>query len=226
MWQGLLELPVVRHHLLWGAGIALHFQQQVDGFGQGAKAGRPLRHFLLARMAVLVLPSVVGGQVKTAGAARNTRTAADAHEPFVFGQSLACFAGQADQAANAVVHLRDDFIQHRFGNRGVAAVTVEYVLLFFQVLQHIRLQVCTRTHIHDLENGGESVVVLQCLLAGEQVAQALEQLLQSQVGPDAFVKGVFVQDHAAGFLSCRIIARSAARLQPLRSVMCPAVSGR
>ena len=96
--------------------------------------------------------------------------------------------------------LGNDFIEYRLSNGRVAPVAVEHMFLFFQVLQYVRLQVGAGTHIHDLEDRGECVVVLQGLLAREQVAQSLEQLLQSQVGSDAFVKRVFVQDHAVDFL--------------------------
>jgi hypothetical protein len=36
--------------------------------------------------------------------------------------------------------------------------------------------------------------------AGNQLAQAQEQLFEPQIGSQAFVEGVFVKDHAAGFL--------------------------
>ena len=150
-------------------------------------------------MPILVLPGVVGGQIEATGATRNTRAAADTHEPFVFGQRLTCLARQGVKAGEAVVQLGNDAVQHRLGNRRVATVGVENVFLLFQIFQHLGLQVGPGGHIHDLENRGECVVVLQGVNAGHQLPQALEQLFESQVGPDAFVEGVFVQDHAAGF---------------------------
>ncbi len=41
--------------------------------------------------------------------------------------------------------------------------------------------------------------MIQGLLARDKFCQAKKQMLQSQVGSDALVKGVFVKDHADYF---------------------------
>lgn len=43
-------------------------------------------------------------------------------------------------------------------------------------------------------------MVVQRVRAGNQLAQAPEELFQPQVGSEALVEGVFVKNHAAGFL--------------------------
>ena len=85
---------------------------------------------------------------------------------------------------------------------------MQNLFLFFQVFQDVGFQVRARSDIHDLEDRGECVVVLQCLLCGDQIAQPLEQLLQAQIGSDTFIEWVFVQDHAVRFQVANIIART------------------
>ena len=89
--QILLELSMLCHHFLRHAGISQQTQQQVDGFSEKTQCRCPAAQFLLPECAVLVLPRVVGRQVKTAGAARNACAAADTHQPFIFSERLACF---------------------------------------------------------------------------------------------------------------------------------------
>jgi hypothetical protein len=91
----------------------------------------------------------------------------------------------------------------RLGNGGIAPVAVELVLVLFDVLENIGFEIGTRGHVHDLKNGDQRVVVVQRMLARNQLAQPPKQLLQAQVGSEAFVKGVFVKDHAGGFLGAQ-----------------------
>src|SRR6185369_16702332 len=168
----------------------------MDRLRHGPERAGPAFQVGLAPARVTVLPGVVRRQVEFAGAPRNADPAADAHEPFVVRQRLACLARQQVQGREASFEFADDLVQHRFGNGWIAAITVEEVFLFFQVLHRIGLQVRARRHIHDFENRGECVVMIDRVRTRDQLPKAAEQVLQAQVGANAFVEGVFVEDHA------------------------------
>jgi hypothetical protein len=45
--------------------------------------------------------------------------------------------------------------------------------------------------------------MVEWMLARNQLTKSAKQLLQPQIGPEALVKGVFVKDHAGGFLGAQ-----------------------
>ena len=104
--------------------------------------------------------------------------------------------GRLFSAVKQRVELADHLVEHGFGDRRVAAVAVERLLLLVQVLHHVGLQVGARGDVHHFEDRGQGVVVVERVVARDQFAEAAEQVFQPQVGADAFVERVFVEDHA------------------------------
>ena len=129
------------------------------------------------------------------------------------------FAGQIVQGLETPVQLADHVIKSAFGDGWITSKTVKNVFLFVQVFEDIGLEVGTCTHIHDFKDGGERIVVIECLVARDKFCQSKKQVFQSQIGSDALVKGVFVKDHAAFFCRpeiIRMIARSDVQFDRLR----------
>ena len=98
------------------------------------------------------------------------------------------------------VQLGDHFVQRRLGNGGVTAITVEHVFLFFKVFQNLGFQVSAATDIHDLEDRGDCVMVIDGFIALGQLTEATEQMFKSQVSPYAFVEWILVKDHWGIFI--------------------------
>ena len=98
------------------------------------------------------------------------------------------------------VQLGNHRIECGFRDRRVAPVAVELVFVFFDVFENVGFQVGACRHIHDLENRDQRKVMIERLGTWNQFPQPAEQLLKPQVGSEALVKGVFVKDHAGGFL--------------------------
>ena len=142
-----------------------------------------------------MLPGVVGGQVKFTGSTRNAHTAANAHEPVVFGQGLTCFSWQAVQRDKSLVQLNNDLIQSALRYRRIATVGIEDMLLLLQVLQHVGLEIGTSAHVHDFKDGGKRVMVIKGVISRDQFTQPFEQMLKPQISPNSFVEGIFVKDH-------------------------------
>ncbi len=212
--QVLLEMPAGGDNLLRCARLAHHLQQQHQCLGQGCQRAGPVGQGCLALRSVEVLPMEIGGQIEFAGATGNADAAADGHQPVVLRQALAGLAWYIGNLRKAGVELTDHGVKRRFGDCRVAPKTRQGLLLSIEVLEHVRFHVGARGHIHDLEQCLDRVVVIQRVLARHQHSQPFEKLLEPQIGADAFVEGVFVEDH--GLAGCgalmaargRIIARS------------------
>ncbi len=69
------------------------------------------------------MPCMVGGQVKLTGAARNGRAASNAVEGF-----------------KALIEVLDEEVEGLFGNRGVASVSIELLLVTLNVFEYFRLE--------------------------------------------------------------------------------------
>jgi hypothetical protein len=126
----------------------------------------------------MVLPGMVGRQIEFAGATRNARAAAHAHQPFVLGQRLASTAVERVDAAEGVVDLLDDLVERGLGDGRIASVGIEDALVPLEVAQEVGLQVGPRGDVHDLEDRHERVVMRQGRFGRHQLAQASEQMLQ------------------------------------------------
>jgi len=118
---------------------------------------------------------------------------------------MARLAALGVECHEAPVQLGNHCIQRGLRNGGVAPVGVELVLVLFDVLEHIRLQISPCGHVHDLENRHQGEMVVQRVRPGGQFPQATEQLLQPQIGSETLVKRVFVKDHAGGFLEAQAV---------------------
>ena len=108
----------------------------------------------------VLLPSVIGRQVKLAGAARNVDAAADAHQPFVAGQHLTGLALERIEAAEGMVNAAGDGVQHALSNAGVASVSLQQGAVTVQLLEQVALEVGARRDVHDFEDGGQRKVVV------------------------------------------------------------------
>jgi len=208
--QGLLELAARGHDFLGCTGVAQQLEQQVQGLGQRPQRGGPARQIGLSAGRAVVLPGVVGWQVKFARASGNPGAAANAHEPVVLGEGLSGLARQPVQGHKTVVELLNDLLQCRLRDGRIAPVAGEQLFLLVQIFQDIGFQIGPHGHVHDFEQRGQREVMVQWVVARHQFAQPAEQVFQPQVGPDAFIEWVLVQNHAEAS-SVRIIARSRGR---------------
>ena len=75
--------------------------------------------------------------------------------------------------------------------------------MLFKVLENVGFQIGAGRYVHDFENGDQRKVVVERVGPGDQLAQPAKQLLQPQVGSEAFVEGVLVKNHAGGFLEAQ-----------------------
>src|SRR5664279_2188761 len=66
--------------------------------------------------------------------------------------------------------------------------------MLFELFQQIGLQVGARADVHDLEDRRQRVVVIDRGVALDELAEAIEQMLEPQHGADAFVERVLVED--------------------------------
>jgi hypothetical protein len=89
------------------------------------------------------------------------------------------------------------------GDVGVVAKRQQHLLLALELLQQVGLQVGAPRHFEDLEDGQQRDVVIERVGAGNEMARALEQVLQAQQRPDAFIERILVADHARAPVSGR-----------------------
>ena len=164
----------------------------------------------------MVLPRVIGGQVKIAGAARNAGAAAQAFEPLVLFERAAKLIGCVIEGVDAGAELFDQVFQQIGGNIGVAAKVAHDLALAFQVFQDISLELGAGADAQNLKQGDQRKVVIELVGALNERENPLKQLLKTQISANSFVKRVFVEDHAQ-FSSAGIIARTAAPIVPIRT---------
>ena len=143
-----------------------------------------------------MLPVKVGWQIELTGPTGDADPAADTHQPVIFGQALPRLAAECVQIREAVIQLGDGGVERLFGNGRIAAISIELLLVLLQIFQYVGFHVGAGGHVHDLENGLDREMMIQRVRAVHQLCQASEELLQTQVGSNAFVERVFVQDHS------------------------------
>ena len=90
-----------------------------------------------AAFGAVLLPGVIGGQIKFASATRNANPAADPHQPIVFGEGLADLAGQTVERCVTLVDGCNEAVQCCLGDGRIAAKSVQDLLLFFKILEHV-----------------------------------------------------------------------------------------
>ena len=144
-----------------------------------------------------MLPLVVGRQVELARARGDADAAADAHQPVVGLQALACFAGGLLQGVVADLDAAQHLVQHGFVDGGVAAVAHELLFVAVQIAQQVGFEVGPRGHVHHFKDGGQRVVVVHRVFAPHEQGQALEQVFKPQHRADALAQWVFVDDQRA-----------------------------
>ena len=83
-----------------------------------------------------MLPSMVGRQVKFAGAAWNGRAASNAVEKLTVTQRAAYFANHVVEGVKALIELLNDQVKRLLGNGGVATVAIELVLVPLDIFEN------------------------------------------------------------------------------------------
>jgi hypothetical protein len=133
--------------------------------------------------------------------------------------ALPSLARHTGQARETMVHLGHDAVEGAFGDGRVAAKAMQDLALPLEVLEQVGFEVGARADVHDLEDGRQGVVVVDRRFTRHQLGKPPEQVFEAQVGPDALVEGVFVEDHAV-FSGRPIIARSVSASCPMSAASC------
>ncbi|MNS92764.1 hypothetical protein D3C72_1269090 [compost metagenome] len=163
-----------------------------------------------------MLPGIVGRQVELAGAAGDDRAAADAGQPLVVGQQLAGLAHGLVEHGDALLDLADDGVQCLLVDLRAGAQRRQCLALAFQFLDQVGLEVGAAGDVNDLEQRGQRDMVLLGMILAEEVFQPIEQVLQAQECPDAFVERVFVQNQV--LCPCRAPGGPVRGAGPVRNV--------
>ena len=87
-------------------------------------------------------------------------------------------------------HARERF----FRDVGVVAERQQHLLLALQFLQQVGFEVRTPGDLEDLEQRQQRDVMVERVCARDEMARALEQILQAQQRPDALVERVLIRD--------------------------------
>ena len=146
-----------------------------------------------------VQPVVVGGQVELARAAGDPGALLDRHQPFVLAQVLADLAGHREQRRRGLLDVAQHAGERFLGDVGIVAERQQHLLLALELLQQVRLEVGAARDLEDLEQREQRHVVVVRIGARDEMARALEQVLQPQQRADALVQRILVGDHwAAG----------------------------
>jgi hypothetical protein len=131
----------------------------------------------LAQGVVLLLPRVIGGQIKCTGAPRDGNAVSDARKKISLTHQLIDFGAQAVQVLkarlNAGEHLKEDILV----NAWVLFVGGELIFMFVQVLEHVGLEVCSATHLDDFKKSGEAKVMIHGMLTLEEQIKTAKQVL-------------------------------------------------
>ncbi len=175
--QVLLKQTRWGHDFLCHAIVSHEAQEQLDTAVQGFQGLGPAPHVCLAQGIVLLLPGVVGGQIKSAGASRDGDAVSDAGEEVVLAHQLIDLGTQIVQVFKAGLNAHEHLEQDILVDTGVVFVGGELILVFVQVLEHVGLEVCSASDLDDFKEGGEAKVVIHSVLALEQQIKATKQVL-------------------------------------------------
>jgi hypothetical protein len=85
-------------------------------------------------------------------------------------------------------------VQHLGGDVGIAAVAQQALLLAFELLQQVGLEVGAAGHFQHVEDRREGDVVLQRMFLMHKELEFLVQVLQPQQRANPLVERVFVDD--------------------------------
>ena len=113
-----------------------------------------------ANARVLVLPRMVGGQIKRTGAAWNGYAVTQCGEPLVVQNVLTNLAHCRVQASKTTLELLQQLVQGFFRHRRVATQCGELLLVTLKVFENVRFQVGAATSFHQLKQGGQREVVV------------------------------------------------------------------
>ena len=106
--------------------------------------------------------------------------------------ACAGLAGRLVEILEGAVDARDDLVERGFGDRRIAAIARELLLVALELLEHVGLEVGARGDVHDLEHRRQRVVVVDRVVARDQAGHAVEQVFEAKHRADAFVERVFV----------------------------------
>ena len=137
---------------------------------------------------------MVGRQVEFAASARDDGAAADAAEPFIVAQVLACLALHGRQIAVGFFDVGEDLLECRGVDGRVVAKGQQRMTLAVKFLQQVALEVGTAGDIENLEQGDQRRMMGARVGRRQKIVEPLEQVFEAQECAHAFVERIFVKD--------------------------------
>jgi hypothetical protein len=166
-----------------------------DGIEERDQRGEPVGDVLEAALVGMLLPGVIGRQVEFAGAARDDGAAADAHEPFIVADVLAGLA-LGGRGRCWPVDFGQDGVEHLGLDIGIGLVGQQDLLLPFQLLQQVGLEVRASGDLQHFKNGGKGDVMLMRAFLVQEEDEFLVEVFQSQQRANTLIERVFVDDQS------------------------------
>jgi len=99
-----------------------------------------------------------------------------------------------------MIDLREDLVQRRFRDFGIAAQTLENLFLAFQLLKEVGFEIRAPRDVEDLEYREQRDVMVVMLVLLQEMFDALKQVLKAQQRPHALTQRILVADH--GVYAC------------------------
>ena len=170
-------------------------QEQLHTAVKGREGLGPALHVRLSHHIALLLPRVVGGQVKCTGTPWDGDAVSNAGQKVVLSHQLVDFGAQVVQIVKTSLNSGEHVHQHILVDTRVVFVTRELDLVFVQVFEHVCFEICSSPDFDDFKEGGEAKVVVNGELSLNEEIKAAKEVLKPQIGADSLVKGMFKKDH-------------------------------
>jgi hypothetical protein len=103
-------------------------------------------------------------------------------------------AGHGKQGGGCLLDVAQHAGQRFFGNVRVVAERKQHLLLALEFLQQVGLEIGAPGDFKYLEQRQERDMMVERIGARDEMARALEQILQAQQGPDALVERILVRN--------------------------------
>ena len=138
---------------------------------------------------------MVGGQVEFANPAGDPAALLDRHQPIVLAKVLADLAGHREKRRARALDIGNDLLEHALRDLRVITKPEQDLFLSLELLQQVRLELCATGDFQDFKQRYQRGVVRARIFFGDKMIGALEQVFQTQQGPDPFVERILVGDH-------------------------------
>jgi hypothetical protein len=103
-------------------------------------------------------------------------------------------AGHGKQGGGGLLDVAQHAGQRLFGYVRVVAERKQHLLLAFEFLQQVGFEVGAPGYLEYFEQRQERDMMVERIGARDEMARALEQILQAQQGPDALVERILVRN--------------------------------